>query len=48
MLKLKLQFLGHLIQRADSLEMALILGRLKVKEKGTAEDEMLTSPLQWP
>ena len=41
MLKLKLQFLGHLIQRADSLEMALILGRLKVKEKGTAEDEMV-------
>ena len=29
MLKLKLQFLGHLIQRANSLETALILGRLK-------------------
>jgi len=48
MLKLKLQFLGHLIQRANSLETALILGRLKVKEKGTAEDEMLTSYIQWP
>ena len=28
MLKLKLQYFGHLMQRADSLEKTLILGRL--------------------
>ena len=33
MLKLKLQYLGHLIQRADSLEMALILGKIEGKRK---------------
>ena len=29
MLKLKLQFLGHLIQRTDSLEKTLMLGRIE-------------------
>ena len=29
MLKLKLQYLGHLIQRADSLERALVLGKIE-------------------
>ena len=33
MLKLKLQYSGHLIRRADSLEMALILGKLKAKRE---------------
>jgi len=28
MLKLKLQFFGHLIQRADSLEKTLMLGEI--------------------
>ena len=28
-LKLKLQYFGHLIQRTDSLEMALMLGKIK-------------------
>ena len=28
MLKLKLQYLGHLVQRADSLEKTLILGKI--------------------
>ena len=28
MLKLKLQYFGHLMQRADSLEKALMLGRI--------------------
>ena len=28
MLKLKLQYFGHLIQRADSLEMTLMLGKI--------------------
>ena len=31
MLKLKRQYFGHLMQRADSLEKTLMLGRLKVK-----------------
>ena len=30
MLKLKLQYFGHLMQRTDSLEKALMLGRLNV------------------
>ena len=29
MLKLKLQYFGHLLQRADSLEKALMLGRIE-------------------
>ena len=29
MLKLKLQYFGHLIRRADSLEKALILGKIE-------------------
>ena len=29
MLKLKLQYFGHLMQRADSLENTLMLGKLK-------------------
>jgi len=31
MLKLKLQYFGHLMQRTDSLEKALIWERLKAK-----------------
>ena len=33
MLKLKLQYSGHLMGRADSLEKTLMLGRLKAKGK---------------
>ena len=33
MLKLKLQFFGHLMQRADSLEKTLILGKIEGKRK---------------
>ena len=40
MLKLKLQYLGHLMRRADSLEKTLMLGGIGGKEKGTTEDEM--------
>ena len=36
MLKLKLQYCGHLMLRADSLEKTLMLG--KIEEKGTAEN----------
>jgi len=31
MLKLKLQYFGHLMRRADSLEKTLMLGKLKAK-----------------
>ena len=33
MLKLKLQYLGHLMQRTDSLEKTLILGKLEGRRK---------------
>ena len=38
-LMLKLQYFGHLMQRTDSLEKTLMLG--KEEEKGTTEDEMV-------
>ena len=38
MLKLKLQYFGHLIWRVDSFEKALMLGK---EEKGTTEDKMV-------
>ena len=41
MLKLKLQYFGHLMQRVDSLEKTLMLGGIGgQEEKGTTEDEM--------
>ena len=40
MLKLKLQYFSHLMQRVDSLEKTLMLGGIGGKEKGTKEDEM--------
>ena len=40
-LKLKLQYSGHLMQRVDSLEKTLMLGRdWGQEEKGMTEDEM--------
>ena len=33
MLKLKLQYFGHLMQRADSFEKALVLGRIEGRRK---------------
>ena len=33
MLKLKLQYFGHLMQRADSLEKTLMLGKIKVRRR---------------
>ena len=41
MLKLKVQYFGHLMQRTDSLEKTLMLGKLKAEEKGTTKDEMV-------
>ena len=40
MLKLKLQYLGHLIQRVDSLEKTDARRDWGQEEKGTTEDEM--------
>ena len=43
MLKLKLQFFGHLMQRVDSLEKTLILGKIEGRRRkmdGETEDEM--------
>ena len=41
MLRLKLQYFGHLLQRVDSLEKTLMLGGIGgQEEKGTTEDEM--------
>ena len=33
MLKLKLQYFGHLMQRADSLEKTLILGKIEGRKR---------------
>ena len=44
MLKLKLQYFGHLMQRARLLEKILMLGKIeeeKEEEKGVTEDEMV-------
>ena len=43
MLKLKLQYFGHLIQRTDSLEKTLMLGKTEdmTKEKGATQGEMV-------
>ena len=40
MLKLKLQYFGHLMQRVDSLEKTLMLGGIGQEKKGMTEDEM--------
>ena len=41
MLKLKLQYFGHLMRRADLFEKTLMLGKTGQEEKGTTEDEMV-------
>ena len=41
MLRLKLQYFGHLMRRADSLEKTLMLGGIgEQEEKGMTGDEM--------
>ena len=40
-LKLKLQYFGHMMWRTDSLEKTLMLKDWRQKEKGTIEDEMV-------
>ena len=46
MLKLKLQYFGHLIQRADSLEKAPMLGKIEVRKRGEDRgwDDWMASP----
>ena len=42
MLKLKLQYFGHLTRTVNSLEKTLMLGKIEgKKENGAAEDEMV-------
>ena len=42
MLKFKLQYFGHLMQRADSLEKTLMLEKIEgLKKNGMTEDGML-------
>ena len=39
---LKLQYFGHLMRRADSLEKTLMLGKIEGRRRmGTTEDEMV-------
>ena len=41
MLKLKLQYFGHLMQRVNSLEKTLMLKKTGQEEKTVAEDKMV-------
>ena len=49
MLKLKLQYFGHLMQRADLLEKILMLGKIEGRRKrgGWRMRWLDTSPTQW-
>ena len=48
-LKLKLQYFGHLMQRADSLDKTLMLGNLNAGEEGDdrGRDGWMASLTQW-
>ena len=41
MLKLKLQYFGHLTQRTDSLEKTLMLGKIEGRRRRGRQDEMV-------
>ena len=43
MLKLKLQYFGHLMQRTDSLEKTLMLGKIEGRRKGRQRMRWLDS-----
>ena len=48
MLNLKLKYFGHLMQRTDSLEKSLILGKIKgSRRRGWQRMRWLASPTQW-
>ena len=40
MLKLKLQYFGHLMRRADSFEKTLMLGKIEGRRRRGQQDEM--------
>ena len=41
MLKLKFQYFGHLMQRTDSLEKTLMLGKIDSRRRRERQDEMV-------
>ena len=41
MLKLKLQYFGHLMRRADSFEKPLMLGKIEGRRRRGQQDEMV-------
>ena len=43
MLKLKLQYFGHLMRRADSLEKTLMLGKIEDRRRGRQRMKWLDS-----
>ena len=45
MLKLKLQYFGHLMQRADSFEKTLILGKIEGRRRGRQRMDGITDSL---
>ena len=47
MLKLKLQYFGHLMRRADSLEKILMLGKTKGEGVDRGQDGWMASLTQW-
>ena len=49
MLKLKLQYFGHLMQRTDSLEKTLMLGKIEGRRRRGQQriDGWMASPTQW-
>ena len=49
MLKFKLQYFGHLIQRTDSLEKTLMLGKIEGGREGgdRGSDSWMASQTQW-
>ena len=49
MLKLKLQYFGHLMRRTDSLEKILMLGKIEAGGEGDdrGQDGWMASPTQW-
>ena len=48
MLKLKLQYFGHLMRRTDSLEKTLMLGKIEgQRRRGQQRVRWMASPTQW-
>ena len=49
MLKLKLQYFGHLMQRTESFVKTLMLGKIKVggEEDDKGRDGWMASPTRW-